>query len=617
MSPEFPTRSEAARIGGAALVIALIAFAFVAAIFQVYDYDVGYHLATGAWIDANGRLPASDPFSFTRAGHPWPIQQGASAWLIWRAHQLGGVEGLILFKAGIVALIYAIVFWVAWRESGSLVLACAATALGVCAGRYRFFERPMLFSALGLAALWACVTAYRRSHRTRFLVAGVAILTVWANLHAGWIDGVILLGAFALSGVIAWAFTRYGLRADRRAVPRPAPSLYAPWVALAAAIALSAISLWILNPVGPRVLLISFDMFRSLWFQTHVAEFQPLPPGNFGAVWALLGLTALALAIAWARNRARASDALVFGVFAWGTITVNRQMLPLSVLAPSILATHLALVADRTLAPATRAALRTAAGLALAAAMAYGAWTGFVGGDRFRFGFGFDERTHPLGAYRFIEANALPGEVWNEDAWGGSFLWHFWPRRRDFVDNRLEVFDEAFFRKVYVPVRGAQAGWERTLDRYGVNTLLMQMTDKPIGIQGAAFRSPRWALVYWDDRAAVYVRRTPATEALVARHGYRVVNPNDLIASLSRPAALPAAVVELERAVAAAPRAARPLNALGVAYGMSRRYADASTMFERALAVDPNFDAARTNLQTARRHLRSHGTGSGRSDSPS
>ncbi len=587
--------------GRTALVLGLLSFAFLAGLFQVYDHDVGYHLKTGEWIDSHGRLPDRDPFSFTRAGAPWPLQQGASAWILWRVYSAGGVAGLITFKALLVALIYGVVLWIAWRESGSVTLATAAAALGVLAGRYRFYERPMLLSALLLALLWACLVEYRRRRSAAPLVMAVGLLTLWANLHAGWLDGMVALGTFAGAGTLAWLFGRLGV--DSAGIAAEIRGARAAWIAWGAALVLSIASLSILNPMGPRVLLIPFAMMRSEWFQANVAEFLPLPPGNFGAVWALLVLTAGALALAWTRRVLRPSDALVFTLFAWGTLAVNRQMLPLSVIAPPILASY----AGRLLAQAPgRERWRRLGALgpaAVAVAMAVVTWSGFIQGDRFRFGFGVDERSTPLGAFRFIEAHALPGEVWNEDAWGGAFLWHFWPERRDFVDNRLGVFNEAFFRKIYIPVREARPGWEGILERYAVNTLLMEFSEKPIGIHQAAFRSPLWALVYWDDQSLVYVRRSAAPEKLLRRFEYRIVNPTDLLSILGRRATLTGAIAELERAVRLSPDSWRALNGLGVAYGMAGRYAEASFMFRRTLEAHPDSDAALANLRIAEHRL--------------
>src|ERR1035438_4707637 len=35
------------------------------------DGDTGWHLRTGEWILANGRVPQQDMFSYTHAGKPW------------------------------------------------------------------------------------------------------------------------------------------------------------------------------------------------------------------------------------------------------------------------------------------------------------------------------------------------------------------------------------------------------------------------------------------------------------------------------------------------------------------------------------------------------------------
>ncbi len=590
--------SSANPVRGVALVAALLCFAFLAGLFQVYDHDVGYHLKTGEWIATEGRLPDTDPFSFTRGGSHWPLQQGYGAWLFWKAYDVGGLEGLIAFKSMLAALIFGVVLWIAWRETGSPVLAASAAALGVLAGRYRFYERPELLSALMLALLWACLTSYRRNGGRAPLVLAAGLLAVWANLHAGWIQGMLALGAFAGATTIISIRWRAGLARG----PHPPASARSLWATWASALVLSLGTLAIFNPVGPRVLTIPFTMAASDFFRTKVTEFLPLPADNFHAVWALLLLTTGAILIAAARRRARFDDAVVFAVFAWSALQVNRQMLPLSVIAPAILASHARPLLDELASRPLPARLRRLAAPALLAAMALVAWSGFVQGDRFRFGIGIDGRSTPVGAFQFIADNDLPGEVWIEDAWGGAFLWRFWPERRNFVDNRLDVFDEAFFRDVYLPVRDGREDWEEILARYGVSTLLMEITEKPIGIQALAFRSPNWALVYWDDISMIYVRRDGARGALRGRLEYRTVNPNDLMTSLAQGAALPDAIAELERA-AGSTASWRSLNGLGVAYGMAGRYADAATAFRRTLALHPGSDSARANLEVAERRL--------------
>ena len=591
--------------GRIALVAALLCFAALAATFQIYDHDVGFHLKTGEWIALNHRLPTTDPFSFTRAGAPWPLQQGISAWVLWRIYDAGGVEGLIAMKAALVALIFGVVLWISWRECDSLTLAAAVSALGILAGRYRFYERPMLISTLLLVLVWACLTVHRRRGGVAPLAAVVLLLALWANLHAGWVQGMLLLGVFAGAGTLSAFLNFTGPRSA--GVAERLRSAAGPWLAWLFAFGLSVGSLAIFHPRGAEVLLVPLTMARSAWFRAHVSEFTPLPFDNFHAVWVLIVLTAGALLLALIRGRLRLVDAAVFALFAGSALAVNRNMLPLAVIAPPILARHARGLIAEGWAEGWRGEaghlIRRLAAPALVIGMACVAWFGFLEGERFRFGFGIDGRSTPLGAFRFIDENRLPGEVWNEDAWGGAFLWHFWPRRRDFVDNRLGVFNEAFFREIYIPVRDGEEGWEAVLDCYGVNTLLMEMAEKPIGIQGRAFQSPRWALLYWDDTSMVYVRRSAARKELLQRFEYRVVDPTDLLARLNAPATRPQAIVELERAVDESGRSWRSLNGLGVAYGMAGRYADASALFHEALALYPRITATLANLAVAERRL--------------
>src|SRR5579862_5344119 len=52
-----PLIFQFAKLGGASSLLA--------------DGDTGWHLRTGEWILAHGRVPQADIFSYTHAGQPW------------------------------------------------------------------------------------------------------------------------------------------------------------------------------------------------------------------------------------------------------------------------------------------------------------------------------------------------------------------------------------------------------------------------------------------------------------------------------------------------------------------------------------------------------------------
>jgi hypothetical protein len=120
-------------------------------------------------------------------------------------------------------------------------------------------------------------------------------------------------------------------------------------------------------------------------------------------------------------------------------------------------------------------------------------------------GFGWYPGIYPAQAYAFIDRADLPGEIFNDMFFGGTFIHHFYPRRLVFVDGRAH-YSEWFLEKVYGKVKRAEPGWEDILKRYGINTLLLHSTRFP-ALRFAALRSPDWALVYRDYVATIFVRR--------------------------------------------------------------------------------------------------------------
>src|SRR5215471_9660332 len=74
------------------------------------DGDTGWHIRTGEWILANGRVPDKDFFSFTKTGDPW----FAWEWLwdvsfAWLYHH-GGLATVIVVSMAILSLTFTLLF---------------------------------------------------------------------------------------------------------------------------------------------------------------------------------------------------------------------------------------------------------------------------------------------------------------------------------------------------------------------------------------------------------------------------------------------------------------------------------------------------------------------------
>jgi hypothetical protein len=74
-----------------------------------------------------------------------------------------------------------------------------------------------------------------------------------------------------------------------------------------------------------------------------------------------------------------------------------------------------------------------------------------------------------------------------------------------FIDGRFEAREVEVWND-YLAVFRARADWAEVLDRYGVNTLVLNKTAMPslVRFVGA---SPEWSKSYEDEMGVVFVRR--------------------------------------------------------------------------------------------------------------
>ena len=61
------------------------------------DPDTGWHIASGDLIRELGRMPASDPWSFTAGDYPWVDMSWAYDVLLSFVHSAGGLPGVAVF----------------------------------------------------------------------------------------------------------------------------------------------------------------------------------------------------------------------------------------------------------------------------------------------------------------------------------------------------------------------------------------------------------------------------------------------------------------------------------------------------------------------------------------
>jgi tetratricopeptide (TPR) repeat protein len=569
--------------GDVAALSVLLALAFVAALFRVCDYDVWWHVRTGDLVLGSASIPRTDPFSHLVQGRPWMAHSWASDVLIALAARAGGLEAVTLAKCAATVLLAATLWTLARRAGASAPASFVAVALALATARFRLFERPHLAGFLILPVVLEALAraAERRAvpPRRRDLLLPVLFL-LWANLHVGFTLGLLL---FPVALAAAAARRAWGVEGDARAARRRLLELFA-----ASALATLA------NPHGARVHTYPLLAEGTLSEMRNVEWLAPRPalfPLFF--VWLALLVASAPLA----RRAGATTRLLLLLPLAALALRSNRSIGEFAVGAavPSaLLATRAAarlgpmLARRRVHVPGAAVALAVAGVLAILHARGV-----LAPGGAYRFGLGIQDDLFPREAADYVEDRALAGNMANTPAFGGYLIWRFWPARLVLADGRADLYRDA-------AAEIAREGWNRSLDRLGITYAIARTDPGPSSdpLLQAVATARDWHLVYWDDVASVWARRTPAHEAAIAQDAFRVADPWRDAVDVP-PDSLALAAAEYARA-AATSHPFRALRGLGIARLRTKDVAGAEEAFARAADLRPGDPPAWMLLAYAR-----------------
>lgn len=495
-------------------LIALVALAvLVLRVLPISDPDYHWHLATGRYVLEHRAIPTVDPFSHTALGAPWMFVDWVADVLMFLVARLAGDVGNQLLFALLGALGVALA---AERARALVPRATAAMVLAIALGvgavlSFRITPRPQTALFPLLAGLYLVLERARTSPRARLYPP--LLIVVWQNFHSSALLGVMVIAAYALDAARE--------KRDVRA-----------WLAMTGA---SAVAVFV--AVRPLARLRAGFLHLG---DPRVAELfpewgTPFREGVMGA-WVMVALILMLLALIAAAARAGSlGNWLSLGVlFAVGLSSA--RFLPLVAIAAAPLALEgLVLMGERL------------SGRAVAVAASVLSIVGLAEHAR-RPGFGIAREAFPVHAAEFLRARELRGNLYNEFHFGGYLIWTLAGHNPVFVDGRtMAVYDVGFVRAAALSM---DADLDALLDRYRVPIVVIP----PDRRMGALQRRPGWALVYFDDAAAILVREADVPAA--ASLAYRAIAPGrwfDIKWLTEEPGRLARAEVEVARARAEAP----------------------------------------------------------------
>lgn len=470
---------------------ALFALAlFVIAARKTVDPDLWWHLRTGEYILNNG-IPRYDVFSFTVPDHRWITHEWLSQVVMWSIYQVGGLGGLTISFAVLVAL----TFWLVYvRSAGRPYLAAFVGLLAAFAAAITWGARPQMFNLLLFATFLYVVEGVRGGALSpRALWWLVPLSALWANLHSGYLLGVVLLFVY-LSGesVPRWQTAGWGLS-------RPA------WRTLRLVAPLSLLAA-LLNPSGYHLWLYPLETLGSGAMQSYILEWRP-PDFHQAIFWpfgVLLAAGVLALIIS--PKRPGATDLLLFGGTAAAGLLSARHIPLFALVAVPVVCRYASAALETTRMeglvyppprPVPRRALivlnvflfvlAAGAGLVWTLEQLAGNWEAI-------------QKNYPVAAADYLEdAGLREARGYNSYGWGGYLIWRGFPV---FVDGRADVYGDDFLH-YYRKALDATGEWQEPLDDYDVQYVLLGY-DSPLPT--VLRESELWEQTYADSIAVIFER---------------------------------------------------------------------------------------------------------------
>lgn len=489
---------------------------------KTQDWDAWTHLALGREMVRLQGFPALEPFNFPSNALPYYNTEWLFALILYVAYASAGFAGLVLLKAGLASLAALIL----WKDSGlgrdpsvdpTLDVAIRAAVLlpSLFLIWYRIVERPDLALMVFLSYTIYALNAYFYEGR-RYLYTLPVIQLVWVNMHPSAVLAAVPFLAFLVGGqVLRW----WGVQPPRA----PSPTQLRTVGVVAAAVILVSF----LNPHGVYALVDPFRLATSIWHQENIAELQPPPIMGLPAPFILTPL--LAVTFLATSRRLPLVSALLVAPFAYLGFSAIRFVFLLVIVAGPVLARNLsAMAATVTLAWVRRACLGVTSAAALAGLLVV--CLGVARVESFAnpttaFGVGVNDRFLPERALSYLDAAGVEGRVFNPYHWGGYLAWRDFPRRAPIIDGRGYVPPGLLETIQAAPLN------PRILEHlhavYGFDIVLMNYPGIPTDARVApdTAMDPAWALVYWDDVASVFLRRSPRLAHIISRDEYRYVNP--------------------------------------------------------------------------------------------
>lgn len=469
-------------LGVAGVVYALL---LIAGQKLLNDPDTYWHIATGRWIWAARAVPTVDPFSHTLAGAPWHAHEWLAELILAGAYGVAGWAAVVALISAAIAMSFGLLTR-ALQRFVAPTAALAMVALTFYLAAAHLTARPHAL-ALPLLVAWGASLIRARSGERAPSLALLPLMTLWANLHGGYVLGLLFAALFAGEALVTAPNQRARLDAIRQ---------WAPFLALAFAASL-------LTPNGIGGLLLPWRLMQmkfalSVLVEWQSPNFQSVQPLEIWLMLALFAVLSLGVKLPWTR-------VVMLLVLLHLSLAHQRHAEILGLVAPLLVAEAIAkqlrrfrpqaatglddVFADLSGRP-SRAGLACSLGLFAGLSAVYLTHPVARASDPYT----------PAAALRAAEEAHVTGPVMNDYGFGGYLIFE---GVAPFIDGRADLYGDDFLKRYVDATRGVSDDLPKLLDEYHSGWTLFAAGTTAVTLMD---HLPGWRRIYADDTAVVHVR---------------------------------------------------------------------------------------------------------------
>src|SRR5580700_5011027 len=452
---------------GQLLVVAAFVVILCVLVRRGGDPDIFWHLVTGQWMVDHHQIVSHDLFTFTVAGKQWVDPEYTTEVIAYLIFKLGGLT-LVSVAFGAVTFVGFLLIWRRVRlENANPVIAAIVIGVAGLAGAAVWGPRPQMitFALTGLELLW--LDRYLRG-KSRAIYWLPLVMIAWANLHGGFLFGLVPVGVAAFVNPNGIHLYSYVIQPQFSAVQQ---NFIAEWQ-------------------SPNFHVLEQRGFEAMLLLVPVAFVLRRP-----SLWEVCLTVAVSYLALSAVRHAALFIAAETPLLIWSFSAGWERMAPAARVRAWVV-------------PRSRDLLAGAAAILVIAALGTGYFVHSTLSNQAR----ATAANFPVGASDWLAAHPTVGtRMFDQYGWGGYLISRFYPdpNRRVFSFGEATLLGTKVMQQV-IDVETGNADWQQIFAEWGIDYVI----DVPGAPAVLALEvDPQWTKVYDDGLAVIMVKNTALAAA--------------------------------------------------------------------------------------------------------